>query len=266
MSEVTLPRCSRLALATDLPALLQALARVRAEAWQAHFNRGYHEGDWSGVALVAAEDAPLPLAPGQGEPRGLAWWQEEAAWQTVLAPFQVSLRAARLLCLGEGARIHEHCDPDLGQPGGCLRLHIPLLSPPGVEFLVEGLQVPMRPGECWFIDLSRPHRVNNPGPGERIHLVLDCAADPWLLALIEDGLGQTPALQPGRAGLAFEQFRLRVSEVPALAARLQTLEEGRAFVTEAVRLGAEHGLVFTEAEVLGAMRRGRQAWSDQWRV
>ncbi|QXH57262.1 aspartyl/asparaginyl beta-hydroxylase domain-containing protein [Pseudomonas maumuensis] len=266
MTEVTLPRCSQLALATDLSALLQALAQVRAEAWQAHFNSGYHEGDWSGVALVAAEDAPLLLAPGQGEPRQLPWWQEEPAWQAVLAPFLPSLRAARLLRLGERARIHEHCDPDLGRPGGCLRLHIPLLSPPSVEFLVEGLQVPMRPGECWFIDLSRPHRVNNPGPGERIHLVLDCAADPWLLTLIENGLAQTPVLQPGRAMQAFAQFRLLVAQIPALAERLQVQEQAHDFVAEAVRLAAEHGLAFTEAEVTGAMRRGKQAWSDQWRV
>ncbi|PYC20270.1 aspartyl/asparaginyl beta-hydroxylase domain-containing protein [Pseudomonas mosselii] len=266
MAEVTLPRCSRLALAADLPALLQALARIRAEAWQAHFNSGYHEGDWSGVALVTAEDAPLPLAPGLGAPKDLSWWQGEAAWQAVLAPFQPSLRAARLLRLGEGARIHEHRDPDLGRPGGCLRLHIPLLSPPGVEFLVDGLQVPMRPGECWFIDLSRPHRVNNPGPGERIHLVLDCAADPWLLAVIEAGLARTPTLHPGRAGQAFERFRQQVAEAPALAARLQALEDAREFVAETVRLGAEQGLAFSDAEVLGAMRRGKQAWSDQWRV
>ncbi|OWQ33156.1 aspartyl/asparaginyl beta-hydroxylase domain-containing protein [Pseudomonas sp. DrBHI1] len=266
MSEVTLPRCSRLALATDLPALLQALARTRAEAWQAHFNRGYHEGDWSGVALVTAEDASVPLAPGLGAPKDLIWWQGEAAWQAVLAPFQSSLRAARLLRLGEGARIHEHRDPDLGRPGGCLRLHIPLISPPGVEFLVDDLQVPMCPGECWFIDLSRPHRVNNPGPGERIHLVLDCTPAPWLLALIEEGLARTPTLQVGRAGQAFERFRQQVAESAALAARLQALEDPRAFVAEAVRLGAEHGQFFSDAEVLAAMRRGKQAWSDQWRV
>ncbi|MFJ4347297.1 aspartyl/asparaginyl beta-hydroxylase domain-containing protein [Pseudomonas sp. NPDC089401] len=264
MSE--LPRCARLALPVDLAALLQALQRVAGDAWQAHFNSAYHQGDWSGVALVSAEDAVVPLAPGQGPPTLQAWWQGETAWQAVLAPFRTTLRAARLLRLGEGARIHEHRDPDLGRPGGCVRLHLPLLSPPGVEFLVDGLQVPMQPGECWFLDLSRPHRVSNPGPGERIHLVLDCLPDAWLRALIEQGRAQTPALQPGRAGRAFEQFRQRVTQDPALAARLQALTDPRAFVAEAVTLGAALGLAFTDAEVHGAMRQGKQAWSDQWRV
>ena len=266
MSEVSLPLCSRLPLAMDLPALLQALARVEAGAWQAHFNRGYHEGDWSGVALVSAEDAPVPLAPGRGAPVRQDWWRHETAWQAALWPFRASLQAARLLRLGEGARIHEHRDPDLGRPGGCLRLHVPLLSPPGVEFIVDGLQVPMQAGECWFVDLSRAHRVHNPGPGERIHLVLDCLADNWLLGLIEQGRARTPALSPGRAGQAFERFREQVAHTPALAASLQTLDDPRAFVAAAIALGATMGQVFSEAEVLSAMRQGKQAWSDQWRT
>lgn len=266
MPELLLPRCARLDLAIDLPAVLTALQRVASDAWQPHFNSGYHQGDWSGVALVAAEDAVVPLAPGQGAALRLAWWQEEAAWQALLAPFASSLRAARLLRLGAGARIHEHRDPDLGRPGGCLRLHVPLLSPAGVEFLVDDLQVPMRPGECWFIDLSRPHRVDNPGPGERIHLVLDCLPDPWLLGLIETGRAQTPGLCLGRAGQAFEAFRQQVAQDPALAARLQAHQQAQAFVAEAISLGASLGLAFSEAEVLSAMRRGRQAWSEQWRA
>ncbi|WDY55829.1 aspartyl/asparaginyl beta-hydroxylase domain-containing protein [Pseudomonas sp. PSKL.D1] len=266
MTDATLPRCARLPLAIDLAALLQALQKVPAQAWQSHFNTGYYEGEWSGVALVSTEDAPVPLAPGQGKALCLGWWLDEAAWQAVLAPFRATLRAARLLRLGPGARIHEHRDPDLGRPGGPLRLHVPLLSPRGVEFLVDGLQVPMRPGECWFIDLSRPHRVSNPGPGERIHLVLDCLPDGWLLALIEQGRAQTPALQPGRAGQAFDAFRQCVAQSPELAARLQALSDPRDFVAEAVALGARIGLDFSDAEVHSAMRQGKQAWSDQWRV
>jgi len=266
MTARSLPRCSRLPLAFELPPLLEALSRVDAGAWQTHFNTGYYEGDWSGVALVAPEDAPLPLAPGQGAPVRTGWWQRETAWGGLLDSFRTVVRSARLLRLGAGARIHEHCDPDLGQPDGDLRLHVPLLSPAGVEFLVDGLQVPMGVGECWFIDLSRPHRVDNPGPGERIHLVLDCVPNPWLLDLLEQGLATTPQLQPGRAGQAFAAFRQRVAAEPALAATLQALGDPRDFLREAVRLGAERGLVFSEAEVRGAMRQGRSAWSEQWRV
>lgn len=266
MSLDALPRCSRLPLAPQLPALLEALERVPDDAWQHHFNTGYYQGEWSGVALITPEDALLPLAPGQGAPVPADWWQEEQAWHKVLALFQTTIRSARLLRLGAGARIHEHCDPDLGQPGGDLRLHIPLLSPADVEFLVDGLQVPMKVGECWFIDLSRPHRVDNPGPGARVHLVLDCQPNAWLLQLVAAGLPDTPELSPGRAGLAFATFRDHVAGDPNLAERLRTITDPHLFCEAVVRLGHEQGLEFSEADVKGAMRQGKRTWNDQWRA
>lgn len=266
MSQDALPRCSRLPLIARLPALRAALERVPEGAWQHHFNTGYYEGEWSGVALIAPADAPLPLAPGQGEPVRSTWWQGEDAWHAVLGLFRTPIRSARLLRLGAGARIHEHCDPDLGQPGGDLRLHVPLLSPPGVEFLVDGLQVPMKPGECWFIDLSRPHRVDNPGPGARVHLVLDCAPNHWLRQQVAAGLADTPALRPGRAERAFAAFRERVAGDPALAERLRRITDAHLFHEEVVRLAHGLGLDFSAREVKSAMRQGKRTWYDQWRV
>ncbi|WP_044871592.1 aspartyl/asparaginyl beta-hydroxylase domain-containing protein [Pseudomonas sp. LFM046] len=261
-----LPICSRLPLTFAMAPLLDALGRIDKAAWQDHFNTGYYEGDWSGVALIAPDDAPLPLAPGQGAPVRSGWWQREAAWNDLLDAFHTTVRSARLLRLGPGSRIHEHCDPDLGLPGSDLRLHVPLQSPAGVEFLVDGLQAPMQPGECWFLDLSRPHRVDNPGPGERIHLVLDCRPNEWLLGLIEQGLPDTPALQPGRAVQAFARFRQMVEQDRELAQRLQVLTDVRDFLREAVALGVTRGLNFSEAEVRAAMRQGKQGWNEQWKA
>ncbi|BCD84068.1 hypothetical protein PSm6_04750 [Pseudomonas solani] len=154
--DVTLPICSRLPWRFDLEPLLAALERIDPTAWVAHFNTAYYQGDWSGIDLVAAVDAPIPLAPGFGPVARSALCAADPAWQAAIEWFGEGLRSARLLRLGAGASIREHCDPDLGSPEGPLRLHMPLLSPPGVEFLVDGRQVPMAPGECWFIDLSRP--------------------------------------------------------------------------------------------------------------
>ncbi|QRY77346.1 aspartyl/asparaginyl beta-hydroxylase domain-containing protein [Pseudomonas sp. PDNC002] len=266
MSAASLPRCSRLGLDIPLQPLLDALSAIDEAAWQRHFNTGFYEGDWSGVALITPEDAPLPLAPGQGAPLATGLLERSAAWQAALGAFRTSIRSARLLRLGAGSRIHEHCDPDLGLADSDLRLHLPLLSAEGVEFLVDGLQVPMRPGECWFIDLARPHRVDNPGPGERIHLVLDCQRNDWLLALVEQGLAETPILRPGRAGLAFECFRALVAQDADLTQTLRSLTDTHAFVERVVALGAARDLHFSDAEVRTAMRRARQAWSNQWRA
>ena len=260
------PVCSLLSLRCNLPPLLEALQRIPADAWQRHFNSAYYQGDWSGVALICAEDAPLPLAPGIGAPLRSAWWQDEPAWHEVLGNFQSSLRSARLLRLGPGSTIHEHCDHDLGQPGSDLRLHIPLLSPPGVAFLLDGLQVPMQPGECWFLDLSRPHRVNNSSGLPRIHLVLDCLPQEWLLQAIAQGQATTPALQPNGAVQAFERLRQCIARDAGLAHRLRTLSDSGEFIEATLRIGQELGLEFSAAEVRAAMHQGKSDWSALWRA
>jgi hypothetical protein len=87
MTPDTWPRCSRLPLAPQLPELLAALREIPETAWQHHFNTGYYEGEWSGIALIAPQDAPLPLAPGHGAPVASSWWQAEPAWHQLLALF-----------------------------------------------------------------------------------------------------------------------------------------------------------------------------------
>ncbi|WP_236207715.1 aspartyl/asparaginyl beta-hydroxylase domain-containing protein [Pseudomonas tohonis] len=264
--DVTLPICSRLHWRFDLAPLLAAMERIDPTAWVALFNIAYYQGDWSGIDLVAAVDAPIPLAPGFGPVARSALCAADPAWPAAIERFGEGLRSARLLRLGAGASIREHCDPDLGAPEGPLRLHVPLLSPPGVEFLVDGRQVPMAPGECWFIDLSRPHRVDNPGPGPRIHLVLDCMMDTRLREALADGLPTTPALQPSRGVRAFAAFNEQVQQRPELAQALQRITDPTDFCREAVAAGQSLGLMFGEADVRMAMRQGRQAWSRQWSV
>jgi hypothetical protein len=218
------------------------------------------------VALISPEDAQLPLAPGRGAPRRSAWWQDEPAWHEVLGNFQNSLRSARLLRLGPGSTILEHCDHDLGQPGSDLRLHIPLLSPAGVAFLLDGLQVPMQSGECWFLDLARPHRVSNPSSLPRIHLVLDCLPQAWLLQAIAEGQTTTPALQASDSVQAFERLRQFIARDAGLALRLRTLTDREEFIEATLRMGQELGLEFSAAEVRAAMRQGKSDWSAQWRA
>ena len=155
-----LPTLARLPLRFDAARLQAAVAMLPAQAWQAHFNTGYYEGEWSGVPLLAPAQAPLPLAPGPGEPQASAHC--DAFWQAQLARFE-AVRSARLLRLGPGARIREHRDYDLGLPDGDLRLHVPIATDERVEFLLDGRQVPMQTGECWYLDLSLAHRVDNFG-------------------------------------------------------------------------------------------------------
>ena len=259
-----LPPCARLPLRFDTDAMRAALCALPQEAWQAHFNTGYYNGDWSGIALRTFDDAPLPLAPGTGEARDTAYC--DAFWRGQLARLRTGLRSVRLLRLGPGASIHEHRDYDLGMPDGDLRVHIPIVTDAQVDFQLDGLRVPMREGECWFVDLSRPHRVDNHGGSERIHLVVDCRPSPWLAAQIEAGFCDTPARQPSRGNAGFAAFCAHVHADPALESSLAAYRDGQAFVQAVLALAAATGHRFGEQDVRAAMAQGRRDWIEQWLV
>jgi hypothetical protein len=261
---MTRPAFSRLSVTVNLPLLLEALAAVGEECWQGHFNSAYYSGDWSGVALISAADALTELSPGSGRPTQRAPWLEDDRWRQALCDWPLSVVSARLLRLGPGGCIHEHRDYDLGGPDADLRLHVPLLSPPHVDFFLDGQIIPMTAGECWFLDLARPHRVVNRSNQARIHLVLDCRPGQWLEQQIAEGLPTTPSARPGLSDLA--RFQQRVEADPSLAHILQSVQELDAFIERAITLGAGQGLHFTQEELRTAMRNGRRQWSDQWKA
>ncbi|WHS60597.1 aspartyl/asparaginyl beta-hydroxylase domain-containing protein [Pseudomonas sp. G2-4] len=261
---MTRPAFSRLPVTANLPLLLQALAAIEDERWQGHFNSAYYSGDWSGVALISAADALTELSPGRGLPVPRAPWAADGRWRQALGDWPLDIVSARLLRLGPGGCIHEHRDYDLGGPDADLRLHIPLLSPPQVDFWLEGERIPMTAGECWFLDLSRPHRVDNRSAESRVHLVLDCRPGPWLEQQITDGLPTTPAAGVGQSD--FGRFQQCVETDPQLARTLQSLHDLDAFIESAIALGVEQGLHFTEEAIRAAMRNGRRQWRDQWKA
>jgi hypothetical protein len=177
-SRVRLPlRFNPLALQADVDAL-------GPDAWVAHFNTDYYEGEWSGVALRSAGGAPLALYP---DPAASAadWVDTEVlsrstALATAVGAFECSLRSVRLLRLGAGASIREHSDFRLGYEDGEVRVHVPITTSADVEFLHDGYRMEMAPGEAWYMDFNLPHSVANHGDKPRVHLVIDCVLNDWL--------------------------------------------------------------------------------------
>ena len=259
-----LPPFARLPLRFDVDALRSAVAALPSEAWLPHFNTGYYEGDWSGIALRSHEDAFTPLAPGQGRTQPTAYC--DAFWQGQLARLETGLHSARLLRLGPGGCIREHRDYDLGQPDGDLRIHVPIVTDAQVDFLLDGRRVPMQAGECWFLDLSRPHRVENHGGVARVHLVVDCGRSPWIEEQILAGLVDTPPSQPSRGSEAFASFRAYVHAHPALEVELAAHEDTESFLAAVLASATDAGYRFSREEVCVAMAQGRRDWSEQWRV
>lgn len=77
------------------------------------------------------------------------------------------------------AIIKEHRDLALNYENDKLRIHIPIVTSPGIVMQVNGEQITMLPGEAWYLDFDLPHAVTNSTKNERVHLIMDCLANTW---------------------------------------------------------------------------------------
>lgn len=177
----------RLPLAFDAARLAHDADDIDAALWAPHFNRALFRGHWSGVTL-RGKGARLYPNPYDSDPvEDLPMLEHCSAVRDLLRHVACETTSVRFLRLGPDSEIYEHRDYDLTPEGGEARLHVCIRTNPDVTFFVDGASVDMRPGDCWYLDVSRPHRVVNRGEADRLHLVIDCLANDWLNELIASG-------------------------------------------------------------------------------
>lgn len=94
----------------------------------------------------------------------------------------------RVLRLAPDSIVREHIDPTLGLEieRSVIRLTIPILNNDKVAFFLNDTEVPMLPGECWYLRLTDPHRVVNGGTEERINLTIDMIPNDKIRKIIID--------------------------------------------------------------------------------
>lgn len=177
----------KLPLSFDARRLKADLDNISDDEWVPHFNRPYYEGEWSGVALRASERARVPLYP--DPTAGGSYVDTEVLdrcpnLRAALAAFECPLLSVRLLRLTAGSRIREHRDHNLGFEDGEIRIHVPVATNPGVEFFLDGRRLPLGEGESWYINFNLPHRVENRGKADRVHLVIDCVVNNWIRSIL----------------------------------------------------------------------------------
>ncbi len=180
----------KLPLAFDAESLKEDLERILPDEWVAHFNKGYYQGEWKGLALRSTTGRANQLfTPPQDtmEAADTAILGRCHYFQRVLAAFECPIRGARLLSLGPGSKILEHQDYFLGIEDGLIRIHIPVATDLRVEFFVDNRRLVMMEGEAWYIDFGLPHRVHNFSDKDRVHLVIDCRVNAWLVGMIPFG-------------------------------------------------------------------------------
>lgn len=112
---------------------------------------------------------------------------------------------SRLMALAPGAEVPAHVDAHYYWRTHW-RIHIPVVTNPGVVFTCGDRSVHMAAGSCWVFDSFRWHDVQNRGRERRIHLVIDTVGGDrfsQLLAAAESGSAAPPAPPP--EPLVFEQ-------------------------------------------------------------
>lgn len=173
----------KLPLRFDPHLLKLDLEKISQDDWTPHFNTRYYEGEWSAVALrsvggVSGQIYPDPAA--QGKFADTEVLERCLHIRDALAQFRCPLQSVRLLRLRPGSVIREHKDFNLGYEDGEIRIHVPVQTNRGVGFFLSGERVVMQEGESWYINFNLPHRVENFGETDRIHLVVDCVVNDWL--------------------------------------------------------------------------------------
>jgi len=92
---------------------------------------------------------------------------------------------------GELTRHTDQVDPDQGLAVGKLaRFHFPIITNPDVKFTVWDIEnkpntVNMKAGECWVLDVRKPHAAINGGKEDRIHLVVDIVVNSDIIKMLE---------------------------------------------------------------------------------
>ena len=175
----------------DVVQMQEEVHKLESGPWKPHYNEKKYEGSWTILPLrsingslensisiqssslqqnMAYEDTPL--------------LDNCTYLQSVISFFECEKMSVRLMKLDAGAVIKVHTDYDMSFEDGEARFHIPILTNDNVDFFIEDEKIPMKEGECWYLNLSLKHRVNNSGDTSRIHLVIDCKVNDWLKNLL----------------------------------------------------------------------------------
>lgn len=189
-----MPNSVRLTRSYDVERLAADLGRVSGLGWKqqqlytesglgavAHF-------DWRVLPLRSVGGAPDrtdPGGPGLAPFRDTRWLDDTPYLAEVLAGIPAPLRAVRLMALGRGAATRVHHETKYGPSWGTMRLHVVLSTVPEavLQFGAETYQ--WQPGEFWFGNFCRNHRVSNDGD-VRVHMVIDTLVTPELVALFPE--------------------------------------------------------------------------------
>jgi len=141
-------------------------------------------------------DTSLPFPPPADDYADGSWtdWMntpelEQSPYLKSIVDFfmeNTKVTLVRLLRLAAGNVVDEHTDPTLGLEieKSVIRLTIPIIKEESVDFYLNNEVVPMKPGECWYLRLTDPHRINNQSEIDRVNFTIDMIPNDWIRKII----------------------------------------------------------------------------------
>jgi quercetin dioxygenase-like cupin family protein len=211
----TLIRSIKFPIVFDTEKLKNDLSKILNNKWTDHYNTNDYTGKWTSVALMSKDgksDTIYALSSDNDEMINTEILDSCSYFKEILDGFLFEKTAVRLLQLAVGAEIKPHSDHCLGYEDGCFRLHIPIITNPEVEFILDGKRLIMNEGECWYIDANFEHSVANRGKQDRIHLVIDGVRNAWTDDLFYKEASENQFQKPGIT-MSEEQKLLMIAEL-----------------------------------------------------
>ena len=198
MPDARFPDRLRLPLEFEPARLAADMAQSSAAGWIAHFVTQNYDGDWSVIALRGPAGAQHPVQMIYSDPTCTDFDDTPMLAGCALFPagagrFACPLQAVRLMRLAPGSLIKEHRDHDLSFEEGMVRIHIPVTTNEGGRFPAQRPAL-RHAGRFDLVPAAvRPAQRRQPGPTDRVHLVIDAVVNDWVAALFERAVGPPAA-------------------------------------------------------------------------
>ncbi|MEO6289831.1 MAG: aspartyl/asparaginyl beta-hydroxylase domain-containing protein [Ginsengibacter sp.] len=194
----------------DVRRMQDEVYKLEDGLWKRHYNTSKYEGGWTTLQLRSINGSTENNISIQGSAlhKNMAYkdtplLEQYPYLQSVISFFECEKMAVRLMKLDAGAVIKEHTDHEMNFESGETRFHIPIQTNPGVTFFIEEQIIPMNEGECWYLNLSLKHRVNNFGNASRIHLVIDCKVNEWVKTLLNENAELREEIKENREDISY---------------------------------------------------------------